>query len=114
VLECFKNRLNILKVFKNSANIIKFALTIGAISLNYLLFRWMAGKVSNLAAVRSILKMHPKINSNSEKVELVVAGLLASRPVMWLGAADRNMVKLVVYMRAVDAFFQMAYTYLGK
>ena len=45
LLELLKNKLNILKVLKNSTNIIKFAMTLGATSLNFLLFRWTAGKV---------------------------------------------------------------------
>lgn len=111
VIECLKSKLNILKVFKNLTRIVKFAMTIGAISLNFLLFRWTAGKVRNMAVVRRFLKSHPKVSTDSEKVELLVAGLLASRPVMWLNSADRNMIKLVLYMRSVEAFFQILYTY---
>ena len=110
-IECLKSKLIILKVFKNSANIVKFALTIGAISLNYLLFRWSAGKVRNVAAVRRFLRSHPMVNAKAELVEVVVAGVLASQPVMWLGTGYRNIIKLVLDMKACEAFLQIVYTY---
>ena len=113
-IECFKNKLNFFKVFKNSPKIIKFALAMGPISLNFLLFRWSAGRIRNYAGIRNFLKNHPKINSFTEKMELVIAGLLSSRAVMWLEPADRNLIKLVIYMRGVEAFFQILYTHIRR
>ena len=104
VMACLKSKLNLFKVFKSSANIIKFAMTVGAISLNFLLCRWTAGKIRRLGFVRDFLKQRASLDSATEKLELVTAGILSSRPVMWLDAGDRNLVKLVLYMRGSEAF----------
>ena len=36
-------------------------------------------------------------------MEYIIAGLLSSKAAMWLDNGDRNLLKLVVYMRATEA-----------
>ena len=55
LMECMKKKLNILKIFKNSANIVKFAMAIAAVSMNFLLCRWTAGKIRRISIVKNFL-----------------------------------------------------------
>ena len=98
-----KNKFNLLKVLGNPKAIIKFAMAMGAMSANFLLLRWTVGYIQKLKEVKILLSQYSQLKTIFLYSEYIIGGVLSSRAAMWLDSGDRNLLKLIVYMRAFDS-----------
>jgi len=91
-------------VFKKFGSIFKFASAISAMSANFLLLRWTAGHVRKVKIIRLLLSKHTFLGPLILYLEYIVGGLLSSKAAMWMENGDRNLLKILIYMRAIEAF----------
>ena len=109
-LLCLKKRLNIVKIIKEYKSIFKTAFGISMISNFFWLMRYYFHHLRSIGMFKNYLNNNKEFENSWLNFEYFLSGCAASIAVTLLDSTDKNLVKLLLYMRAIHAgFFLIKY-----
>ena len=109
-LLCLKKKLNVPKILKEYKSIFKTAFGISMISYFFFIMRYYFHYLRRINIIKKFMNDNKEFENIWLNFEYFFCGCAASIAVTLLDSSDKNLLKLLLYMRAIHGgFFLIKY-----
>lgn len=113
-LLCLKKKLNVVKIVKESRSIFKTAFGVSMISNFFWIMRYYFQCLRNIPSFKNFLNNNKEFENSWLNFEYFFSGCVASIAASLLDNSDKNLLKLLLYMRAIHAGIFLFKYYIDK